>query len=157
MFLSFRLLTEYRSFLWIRFFEYPVVDYTEFPSPYGVSFILFDCKCFYNKIWGAWWVSVSLRSIVHSMKNDPETTLEEKELGKFPSPYGVSFILSYSKKSLLLQYIFSVLSWEIFIFEFFLFISNKSILNFSFFYISSNKNLFCNLRIPSVHILACFI
>ena len=41
--------------------------------------------------------------------------------------------LSYGQKNLLLQYVFCVLSWEFFIFEFFLFISNKSIFNSSFF------------------------
>ena len=41
--------------------------------------------------------------------------------------------LPYGQKSLLLQYFFRVLSCDIFIFEIFLSISNKSIFNSSFF------------------------
>ena len=62
-----------------------------FPSPYGVSFILIYKKCFqhiYIKIY----VSVSLRSIIHSYERWRRYR-SYKRKSKFPSPYGVSFIL----------------------------------------------------------------
>ena len=102
-----------------------------FPSPYGVLFILII----------------------------PSSPIKWFLFLKFPSPYGVLFILifesgtldkvdmmnnfrllmeyysflSYGQKNLLLQYIFRVLSCDIFIFEIFLSISVKSILNSLFF------------------------
>ena len=62
---GFRLLTEYRSFLLDNDDEYNSAKTKEFPSPYGVSFILI----------------ILLSSDVFSSSV------------KFPSPYGVSFIL----------------------------------------------------------------
>ena len=61
---SFRLLTEYHSFLWYTYL-YHKRGIHLFPSPYGVSFILIcnagkDTKIQFR------YVSVSLRSIIHS-------------------------------------------------------------------------------------------
>ena len=62
-FLRFRLLTEYRSFLYYVLADNNFVKGV-FPSPYGVSFILIAIKTGVNNVTGM--VSVSLRSIVHS-------------------------------------------------------------------------------------------
>ena len=158
MWYSFRLLTEYHSFLLS-------------PPPYFTnkwffnSFrLLTEYHSFlslnrtYRHCWKKW-VSVSLRSIIHSYYSKDIMDIID-EVREFPSPYGVSFILiwglfcwdrklyciksfrllteyhsflSYGQKSLLLQYVFRMLSYDIFIFAFFLFISVKSILNSSFF------------------------
>ena len=64
-----------------------------FPSPYGVSFILIKMtnvadECFDKKT-----VSVSLRSIIHSYLFNLVNLLNVISIKKFPSPYGVSFIL----------------------------------------------------------------
>ena len=63
-----------------------------FPSPYGVSFILIYYRLSQScNLWRLW-VSVSLRSIIHSYIMD--ILVEELQfIYKFPSPYGVSFIL----------------------------------------------------------------
>ena len=63
---SFRLLTEYHSFLLHTSMDIKNMD-MKFPSPYGVSFILI---------------------ILGEIKG-----IEIQALCKFPSPYGVSFIL----------------------------------------------------------------
>ena len=128
----FRLLTEYHSFLLLLKENQSITN--------GVD------------------VSVSLRSIIHSYNY--YFFVSFLHLSRFPSPYGVSFILmlenlkctlmlyhqsrfrllteyhsflSYGQKSLLLQYVFRMLSCNIFIFEIFLFISVESIFNSSFF------------------------
>ena len=89
----FRLLTEYHSFLFyntcevcepaegamvsvslrsiIHSYFYELLHYLqlldfEFPSPYGVSFILIDIAEVSHKSEDMWSVSVSLRSIIHS-------------------------------------------------------------------------------------------
>ena len=60
----FRLLTEYHSFL-LKFKKGTIeVKLLEFPSPYGVSFILIFKSSFVYFI--SFIVSVSLRSIIHS-------------------------------------------------------------------------------------------
>ena len=63
---GFRLLTEYHSFLSGLAGTFNVIG--EFPSPYGVSFIL----------------------ILKHIKFD-----NDNKIAEFPSPYGVSFILIY--------------------------------------------------------------
>ena len=80
--IRFRLLAEYHSFLFLGEGELYKKFSKEFPSPYGVSFIL-----------------------IEEMANR-----YANEINSFPSPYVVSFILIYSQKSLLLSYVFSVLS-----------------------------------------------
>ena len=128
-----------------------------FPSPYGVSFILILVK---NDAFGGYYlesfrllteyhsflftqnsscsmllgsrVSVSLRSIIHSYEHrilwiQPRAVTGFRLLTEYHS------FLSYGQKSLLLQYVFRMLSCDIFIFEIFLFISVKSIFNSSFF------------------------
>ena len=65
LYISFRLLTEYHSFLYIAQVFLKKKAILRFPSPYGVSFIL--------------------------MHNVLEALL--LSLQEFPSPYGVSFIL----------------------------------------------------------------
>ena len=153
----FRLLTEYHSFLLIiknlkfRFNEKSFRLLTEYHS---FLFLSGDIKSTDIK------VSVSLRSIIHSYKRHLKYCFKWYYLFMFPSPYGVSFILiskqrdyvinncstygfrllteyhsflSYGQKSLLLQYVFRMLSCNIFIFEIFLFISVESIFNSSFF------------------------
>ena len=116
VFNSFRLLTEYRSFLCLTDFIILFWIVITFPSPYGVSFILIIHA--YPFIIRFSIVSVSLRSIVHSY---PYCFLRKMILSivsvslrsivhsyllfwmvssflvqKFPSPYGVSFILIIS-------------------------------------------------------------
>ena len=64
----------------------------KFPSPYGVSFILIFLGKFFNE--GTIpLVSVSLRSIIHSYQDVGYIAIEYKYIFRFPSPYGVSFIL----------------------------------------------------------------
>ena len=65
---SFRLLTEYHSFLLKTGKDIIFQSYNSFPSPYGVSFIL-----------------------IHDLDR------YQKEWLEFPSPYGVSFILIFSE------------------------------------------------------------
>ena len=67
---SFRLLTEYHSFLYDVVAVNHNLGVIEFPSPYGVSFILITFK---------------------------NTTIIKNAVIEFPSPYGVSFILIYDK------------------------------------------------------------
>ena len=88
----------------------PIADFIGFliilfPSPCGVSFILIGYK---NGYIGGWLDSFRLLTEYHSF-------------------------LSYGQKRLLLQYVFRVLSWDICILKFFLFILNKIIFNPSFF------------------------
>ena len=66
---SFRLLTEYHSFLYDVVAVNHNLGVIEFPSPYGVSFILITFK---------------------------NTTIIKNAVIEFPSPYGVSFILILS-------------------------------------------------------------
>ena len=77
--------------MWISFWLDSETAELKFPSPYGVSFILIfeyihplDIDCFD--------VSVSLRSIIHSYSRIAGTQYTCYHW-KFPSPYGVSFIL----------------------------------------------------------------
>ena len=74
----------------------------KFPSPYGVLFILIVFIDNPNNL-GYEIVSVSLRSIIHSYqvinKND-----EKIEIVKFPSPYGVLFILIWIIYVIMLVY-----------------------------------------------------
>ena len=128
----FRLLTEYHSFL---------------------------CTCYsLNRSIRTSIVSVSLRSIIHSYYMNSNFLFQDLRFGKFPSPYGVSFILiSIAKSNAILKIIrISVFLWSyihfytivrkefyhnkfleyyrlIFLFLNFLFISNKSKFNSSFF------------------------
>ena len=86
---SFRLLTELYSFLLEYHMTMKDTMNEEFPSPYGVSFILIKWSCRSIRP-NTWKVSVSLWSYIHSyvkMKSINVTT------GMFPSPYGVIFIL----------------------------------------------------------------
>ena len=69
---SFRLLTEYHSFLLKYSMLKDAIKEIKFPSPYGVSFILINER-------------LKLKAF--------------KSLLKFPSPYGVSFILIYGMKA----------------------------------------------------------
>ena len=64
----------------------------EFPSPYGVSFILIRYFCIPCNPTKSNGVSVSLRSIIHSYAKMIKFKSDSIEV-KFPSPYGVSFIL----------------------------------------------------------------
>ena len=78
-----------------------------FPSPYGVSFILIISIAIVVYIFLIKkWVSVSLRSIIHSyfIKDIKEVT----EYIQFPSPYGVSFILIQWYKALYPRKIYKV-------------------------------------------------
>ena len=61
---------------------------TEFPSPYGVSFILTSDLNVNTKHKH---VSVSLWSIIHSYED--LYAVQSYLVEKFPSPYGVLFIL----------------------------------------------------------------
>ena len=70
---SFRLLTEYHSFLLSRMIKKLNKYFHMFPSPYGVSFILIIRES--NYMLTQMPVSVSLRSIVHSYLK--EVTNEE--------------------------------------------------------------------------------
>ena len=64
----------------------------KFPSPYGVSFILTYNNPYLSEEFLIE-VSVSLRSIIHSyIQVLPHLLLYH--LQRFPSPYGVSFILT---------------------------------------------------------------
>ena len=63
--LSFRLLTEYYSFLLSDSYEIETFGTVEFPSPYGVLFILIYHEML-SKEYSNVWISVSLRSIIHS-------------------------------------------------------------------------------------------
>ena len=64
---GFRLLTEYHSFLFIdKFNGYTLISELQFPSPYGVSFILILLYKYLEQQLHS--VSVSLRSIIHSYK-----------------------------------------------------------------------------------------
>ena len=102
---SFRLLTELYSFLF-KVEATGINEVIKFPSPYGVIFILIGI------------VVVSVGRILY----DGFRLLTE-----------LYSFLSYGQKNLLLQYFFRVLSCDIFIFEIFLSISVKSILNSLFF------------------------
>ena len=100
------------------FQSYNTVIAIMFPSPYGVSFILINCIITYlfNFLHNvsvslrsiihsykmkqleyvslqALKVSVSLRSIIHSYNADIMVIYTDNAIYKFPSPYGVSFIL----------------------------------------------------------------
>ena len=113
---SFRLLTEYHSFLYWGCKKYYNRRTSKFPSPYGVSFILMDIlvkniHSYLNKGFPSpygvsfilidrmrkanetnyQFVSVSLRSIIHSYIMVIYT--DNAIYKVFPSPYGVSFIL----------------------------------------------------------------
>ena len=84
----FRLLMEYHSFLYNDTFFNIEIDGYEFPSPYGVSFILIIiCILKSGYIYR---VSVSLWSIIHSYYFSSDNN---DDFIWFPSPYGVSFIL----------------------------------------------------------------
>ena len=91
---------------------------TQFPSPYGVLFIL---MCYIAMI--QLFVSLSFRLLTEYYS-----------------------FLSYGQKSLLLQYFFKVLSCNIFIFEISLFISVKNIFNSSFFRYYPITIFFSNLE-----------
>ena len=83
------------------------ISYLLFPSPYGVSFILIISIAIVVYIFLIKkWVSVSLRSIIHSyfIKDIKEVT----EYIQFPSPYGVSFILIQWYKALYPRKIYKV-------------------------------------------------
>ena len=62
------------------------------PSPYGVLFILMEIGAFCLNDENFVKVSVSLRSIIHSYAID-ELPSWNQRVAKFPSPYGVLFIL----------------------------------------------------------------
>ena len=67
------------------------ISKNEFPSPYGVSFILMSKNWYFKLKILNLWVSVSLRSIIHSY---PRFFSDDNIYPLlFPSPYGVSFIL----------------------------------------------------------------
>ena len=66
------------------------MDRIEFPSPYGVSFILTFSSCFHTSQVSS--VSVSLWSIIHSYLQ--QSAYHKYVCYQFPSPYGVSFILT---------------------------------------------------------------
>ena len=63
----------------------------KFPSPYGVSFILIQNRTNHHS--KSLYVSVSLRSIIHSYFKHTYCYLYIFNKKVFPSPYGVSFIL----------------------------------------------------------------
>ena len=90
LYLSFRLLTEYHSFLWKDLWSLMIYGITCFRllTEYH-SFLLQNYLELQTDIFG---VSVSLRSIIHSYKRKKMRYCIEKQW-KFPSPYGVSFIL----------------------------------------------------------------
>ena len=88
--MSFRLLTEYHSFLLKNIKGYKLNSYsfrllTEYHS------FLCDASDLYKHCYS--YVSVSLRSIIHSYVNGYAINKCTKGIYKFPSPYGVSFIL----------------------------------------------------------------
>ena len=88
----FRLLTEYHSFLSNDFFVYSIHALNFRLLTEYHSFLCF--KLIYLKLSFIIYISVSLRSIIHSYLNtNKDMTLDE--YSKFPSPYGVSFILIY--------------------------------------------------------------
>ena len=126
--MSFRLLTEYHSFLcwyrtWYSFRRLGI----KFPSPCGVLFILIELR-FWLRQTRTWHVSVSLWSIIYSYIKTSKKWLKkqwlsfrllaeyysflwtnkyslstEDDILKFPSPYGVSFILIYMENFTALQ------------------------------------------------------
>ena len=86
---SFRLLTEYHSFLFIiDEGEHLKANVIEFPSPYGVSFILIDKTIWERLIKRMYKVSVSLWSYIHFY------TILKKELyhNKFLEYYHLVFL-----------------------------------------------------------------
>ena len=125
--LGFRLLTEYHSFLYMFQQLVKILYFSLFPSPYGVSFILIFKKgidflliiCYmFPSPYGVSfilisiiiviyiflikkWVSVSLRSIIHSYYLYNEFNKSLMWGNQFPSPYGVSFILIFKDISII--------------------------------------------------------
>ena len=88
--MSFRLLTELYSFLLEYHMTMKDTMNEEFPSPYGVSFILIkNVKCIKSRDR----VSVSLWSIIHSYRSKMKKLLNVSN-HVFPSPYRVIFILT---------------------------------------------------------------
>ena len=84
---------EYHSFLHMKMMTLTLsMDY-QFPSPYGVSFILTEELGEFNDLY-ILKVSVSLWSIIHSYVQRMENQTCDN-FKTFPSPYGVSFILTH--------------------------------------------------------------
>ena len=78
----------------------------QFPSPYGVSFILmFDEE---TKDSHKTWKFPSPYGVLFILIFMAKKLTAGNLLGAFPSPYGVSFILSLWSKSFLSQYVFRV-------------------------------------------------
>ena len=90
---SFRLLTEYHSFL------YKILSSMKLSVAMEVSVSLWSIIHSYLVTKNPYFnnyslpVSVSLWSIIHSYSSCCEKTHENNILSQFPSPYGVSFIL----------------------------------------------------------------
>ena len=102
---------EYHSFL--LSFKVPTVSnkLLEFPSPYGVSFILTFIIYTYTIIFQVLFPSPYGVSFILTEKVEHVKDLEEI---KFPSPYGVSFILTCFIWHLYLHYtLVSVSLWSI--------------------------------------------
>ena len=65
--------------------------YSWFPSPYGVSFILINNCNNWEEV--EEYFSFRLLTEYHLFLFNYDITLIDKNTNKFPSPYGVSFIL----------------------------------------------------------------
>ena len=128
---SFRLLMEYHSFLLnerkrfnVRMVKWSFRLLMEYHS------FLFSSlnQCITTFISSSFRLLMEYHSFLLSIKNvNVENEVRFRLLMEYHS------FLSYGQKNLLLQYIFRVLSCDIFIFEIFLSISVKSILNSLFF------------------------
>ena len=95
---SFRLLTELYSFLFMLTRLELACKNNEFPSPYGVIFILTVLRLLV--IEKGLRVSVSLRSYIHSYLPIYDEVTKELHSRKFPSPYGVIFILTEARRAI---------------------------------------------------------
>ena len=80
---------EYHSFLLKVYIYNKIKARYEFPSPYGVSFILIDRYVY------QYYIDDSFRLLMeyHSFLLTQMKKLLENKIVGFPSPYGVSFIL----------------------------------------------------------------
>ena len=94
--ISFRLLTEYHSFLCETTVLFKTTNY-KFPSPYGVSFILINNIV--KKIQSTDQKFPSPCGVIFILTNGYQNFMICAEYIKFPSPYGVIFILTYCDSS----------------------------------------------------------
>ena len=104
----------------------------KFPSPYGVIFILTWRARIIMKKYGKECFRL-LTELYSFLQVVDKATYNEMQQVCFRLLTELYSFLPYGQKSLLLQYFFRLLSCDIFIFEIFLSISVKSILNSLFF------------------------